>query len=107
MQSPYGKNIIFWAFLLMVATCKTDVDGGSINHLVAKKHSDKHAMVIFVHGTMLPLPSVSGSVHFLRQFFLDEQPSQKSLYQSYLDCLKSHSIYSYQPSGHDGLHPIT
>lgn len=66
---------------------------------------DKHVMIVFIHGTMLPLPNIQACKASLQQSFAKDQPNKKSLYQSYLDNLKQESIYCYQPSGADGLHP--
>ncbi|MBY0353264.1 hypothetical protein K2W90_02760 [Candidatus Babeliales bacterium] len=71
-----------------------------------QKTTSTHAMVVFVHGTMLPLPNVSASFSSLKQSLSRGRHTNKSWYQLYLDQLKTKSVYHYQPLGAEGLHQI-
>lgn len=67
--------------------------------------TDKHTMVVFIHGTMLPILSLSAFGSATHHYFWRKNNAQKSWYQLYLDKLKKVSTYRYQPSGPDGLNP--
>ncbi|MFA5306437.1 MAG: hypothetical protein WC365_03225 [Candidatus Babeliales bacterium] len=66
--------------------------------------TDKHTMVVFIHGTMLPILSLSAFGSAIHRYFWHKN-HHKSWYQLYLDKLKKVSTYRYQPSGPDGLNP--
>lgn len=64
--------------------------------------SPKHLMVIFIHGTLVPLPSRSGISKCLATFF----DHKKNMFQEYMDASRMGGIYQYQPIGEYGLKPI-
>ena len=55
---------------------------------VLKNKSEKkrcHRIVVFIHGTILPAPSLNGLKKVAAQAFRNGIKSPKNLYQSYLD----------------------
>ncbi|MBX9831311.1 hypothetical protein K2X40_05110 [Candidatus Babeliales bacterium] len=72
-----------------------------------QKTTSNHTLVVFVHGTMLPLPNVSASFSSLKESLSHGRRTNKSWYQLYLDQLKTKSVYRYQPLGPEGLHKVT
>jgi hypothetical protein len=71
-----------------------------------KKTNNKCIMVVFVHGTILPIINPNAFKLALDKTFGRNFHTNKSWYQLYLDELKNKSIYRYQPSGPDGLHKV-
>ncbi len=65
-----------------------------------------YAIVIFVHGTILPTPSCTATIKAIPAFFCNERYEKSSLYNAYLDQLRFTSFYQYQPIGDYGLHAI-
>jgi hypothetical protein len=63
----------------------------------------KHLMVIFIHGTRLPYPSLEGFFHSMKTFW---GQGKQSWYQYYLEALRSKGLFSYQSSSNRGLHEI-
>lgn len=77
---------------------------------VLKNKSEKkrcHRIVVFIHGTILPAPSLNGLKKVAAQAFKDGIKSPKNLYQSYLDGRRhKKGFYGYQPLGEKGLTKI-
>ena len=65
----------------------------------------KHLMVVFIHGTILPRPSMSAFFSSIHKKITGNK-EHKSWHQLYQDEIKNRSIYRYQPSGPDGLHAV-
>ena len=65
-----------------------------------------YAIVIFVHGTILPTPSCTATIRAIPAFFCNECYEKRSLHDAYLDQLRFTSFYQYQPIGDYGLHVI-
>jgi hypothetical protein len=65
-----------------------------------------YAIIIFVHGTILPTPSYSATIKAIPAFFCDACYEKRSLHDAYLDQLRFTSFYQYQPIGDYGLHDI-
>ncbi|QQR48763.1 hypothetical protein IPF37_04350 [bacterium] len=109
----FFRNYCALLMVLLLAGCAHKKDAATIAMptVVSEGGKGPHLMVVFVHGTMLPLPSPAASFSLLQQTFSGSkdkkhQQPQKSWYQQYLDALKAQSIVRYQPLGPDGLHPI-
>lgn len=65
-----------------------------------------HHLMVFIHGTLLPFPSLECFGSALHTFLAKGRTLKKSWYQLYIDKLKQNSIFKYQPNGPDGLHLI-
>ncbi len=63
-----------------------------------------HVMVVFVHGTVFPVPSIQSFGSTLHTYLSQRKSLKKSFYQCYLDDLKEK--FCGQPAGADGLHKI-
>jgi pimeloyl-ACP methyl ester carboxylesterase len=102
MNTRYKSLNLIFAFTLMVSgyPFESHVDQ-------TKPPSEKHIMAVFIHGTMLPIPSLSAFGSSLHRYFSRGRGLRKSWYQLYLDKLKTSSTYRYQPSGPDGFNPVT
>jgi hypothetical protein len=62
--------------------------------------------MVFIHGTLLPFPSLGCLGSALHTFLAKGRTLKKSWYQLYIDNLKHNSLFKYQPNGPDGLCPI-
>ena len=69
-----------------------------LNEINLKQEESEHIITIFVHGTILPLPSLK----ILRRSFNDKSCTS-SFYQKYLNNLRRDTIYNYQPINDFGL----
>ncbi len=67
----------------------------------------KRHIVVLIHGTLLPIPSLECMGAALHTFLVRGRTLNKSIYQIYLDELKRNTIFKYQPNGPDGLHPVS
>jgi len=63
----------------------------------------QYHIIIFIHGTLLPIPSAGCFGSTINKFFAKNYHEKKSWYQLYLDELKKKSIFTYQPNGPYGL----
>ncbi len=63
----------------------------------------KHKLIVLIHGTLLPIPSLECMGSALHTLLAKGRTLKKSLYQLYLDELKRNAIFKYQPNGPDGL----
>lgn len=70
------------------------------------RHATEHHLVVFIHGTLLPFPSLKCFASTFGKIVKHRCPENKSWYQLYLDELKCKSIFKYQPNGPDGLCPV-
>ncbi len=61
------------------------------------------AIVVFVHGTLLPIPAVNDIHKNVANFFA---PRGKILGQIYSTLVRENDFLGYQPIAHIGLHPI-
>lgn len=59
--------------------------------------------MVFIHGTILPIPSLECFGSATYAFLTKGRTLKKSWYQIYLDELKGNSLFKYQPNGPDGL----
>lgn len=60
----------------------------------------KHVLVVFVHGTLFPVPTHNGISGLLSHH-------KKSLYETYIDLTRMESFHKYMPIGTYGLKPVT
>ncbi len=67
--------------------------------LAIVKH--KHVLVVFIHGTLFPVPSLSAMQEWAGDRFKKDAHNM-----SYLDLLRDKSIFRHQPIGPIGLHPV-
>lgn len=65
----------------------------------------KHLMVVFVHGTIVPVFSWSSIWSTVRDF-LFKSDDQQNLYRRYMGHLRKKSFYRLQPIGQLGLHEV-
>lgn len=66
-----------------------------------------HRMIVFVHGTILPIPSLHGVKKVAQHIAANGLESAESLYQQYLDGRRDKKgLYGYQPLGEKGLTEI-
>jgi len=63
----------------------------------------KHVMIVFVHGTVFPLPTRSSVSDFFTHLF----NHKKNPFEAYVDRARIGLIYQYQPIGDYGLASIT
>lgn len=80
--------------------------GAKINHgkdIPNAHYSLKRTMIIFVHGTIFPLPSKNGFTSFFSSLF----NWSKNPFHAYMEGARTDSIYQYQPIGVYGLNAIT
>ena len=81
--------LLFICILLYNQLSKVDID---INK--------KHIIAIFIHGTILPIPSISSFINAIKN------KSHKNFFQKYYDDLKTNGEYKSQPIGKIGLEKI-
>jgi hypothetical protein len=67
--------------------------------LTIVKH--KHVLVVFIHGTLFPVPSLSAM-----QEWAESRLKRDAHNMSYLDLLRDKSIFRHQPIGPIGLHSV-
>lgn len=66
-----------------------------------------HRMIVFIHGTILPAPSLNGLRKVAAQALKQGANKPQELYQSYLDGRRDKKgFYGYQPLGEKGLTKI-
>ncbi|MBS1987788.1 hypothetical protein JST56_02235 [Candidatus Dependentiae bacterium] len=82
-------------------------DQGDLQQETPQNKSDKktsHRIIVFIHGTILPAPSLNGLRKVAAQALTDGTNKPKILYQSYLDGRRhKRGFYGYQPFGEKGL----
>jgi hypothetical protein len=66
-------------------------------------YGNAHTMVVFIHGTLFPIPSFHILGSSLHLFLSKGRRLKKSWYQNYLDQVKFHGFYKQQVVGADGL----
>jgi hypothetical protein len=69
-----------------------------LNEINLEQEDPEHIITIFVHGTILPIPSLK----ILRKTLKDKN-CNSSFYQKYLNNLRRDTIYNYQPINDFGL----
>lgn len=102
------------AILLCISGCKKPVKQTPVwSKLAALRTNKEHSiekthnhLMVFIHGTMLPYPSLECFGSALHTFLEKGRTLKKSWYQLYIDKLKQNSTFKYQPNGPDGLHVI-
>jgi len=99
-------TIITVVFLTLCIGCSLHQSDNNYAIPHTKSIAPNHTMVVFVHGTVLPVPHLYAFGSSLHESLEHGRRLKKSWYQLYLDRLKNTSIYRYQPSGPDGLHPV-
>jgi hypothetical protein len=108
-MKPIQRHLKLIIALALLVLCSSyghleNTTNVAINH--SKDEPHKHIMVVFIHGTLLPIFSPSALGSSLHSYLSHGRRLQKSWYQLYLDKLKTTSTYRYQPSGPDGLHYV-
>jgi len=106
-----GISIIFFISLLVLPGCKKQAQEKNHTailftptaHLETSLPKTEHHFIVFIHGTLLPLPSLMCFGSSIRTLWTKGCPRNKTWYQIYLDELKHNSIFKYQPNGPDGL----
>jgi hypothetical protein len=85
-------------------------DQGDLQQETPKNKPDKktsHRIIVFIHGTILPAPSLNGLRKVAAQALKKGAKNPKNLYQSYLDGRRhKKGFYGYQPLGEKGLTKI-
>ena len=108
MMSSIGRFILSLS-VLMLTGCQTrkHAKGYAPIHVTATKTTPqqpltptKHVMVVFVHGTLFPIPTYNG----ISDLFLNRK---KNLYETYMDLTRMESFHKYMPIGTYGLKPVT
>jgi hypothetical protein len=71
-----------------------------------KTESSQHHLMVFIHGTLPPIPSLSCIGSSLHTLLAKGRTLKKTWYRIYIDELRHKSIFKYQPQGPEGLHGI-
>jgi hypothetical protein len=83
-----------------------DLYANDASELILSDELRDIVMVVFVHGTMLPLPSFISLGQTIYTLMSRGYQLNKSIYQVYLDSLRQASVFQYQPVGGIGLESI-
>ncbi|MFH0898552.1 MAG: hypothetical protein V1855_03160 [bacterium] len=71
------------------------------------KSQNKHTMVIFIHGTILPILSFTDMVCGFNSYMCKDRQDGRGEYQCFLNDLRFKNLYQYQPIASLGLHKIS
>jgi hypothetical protein len=111
IRLPHHSNIIIFFICIALAGCSKHekplkLSSFKLAHtpsIQSIHQKTKHQLLVFVHGTILPVPSFECFGASLHDFLAKGRTLKKSWYQLYLDNLKQNSLFKYQPSGPEGL----
>lgn len=67
------------------------------------KACDKNIIIVWIHGTILPWPSLACTRKALWRFLCENKGFENSLYDLYIKEMRRNSLLKYQPNGPRGL----
>lgn len=114
MKLRYRLLCIFTITLGLISICKIKFQQcNNILTLTKNKELDttkstepKHTLIIFVHGTILPLPSPSCIFSALNKRFEKNHKEKKSWSKYYYEELRYKTLFRYKPIGDYGLKKV-
>jgi len=100
-------SIIFLVLLIVCfqtkktsANSTTKIETNNVDNKFENKADKNYHLIIFIHGTILPRPSILSFQNAL------ESKEKSNFYQKYLNELRITAPYVHQPIGEKGLHKI-
>jgi hypothetical protein len=107
MDVKYRFLLIF-AIVLTLITCsiKLQQNLGVFTPTQLTSVSPKHTIIVFVHGTILPLPSPSCMFSALNKRFERDRKEKKSWSKYYYEELRYKTLFKCKPIGDYGLEKV-